>query len=144
MSTQLGTAVNFGLVTAQGFALTSPTFSGHFGQSINQGKSSDVAQVRNGLGDVINETFYDVRDEAEIRVVIGSATNIADAQSKTTLGTFPPGTIVNISTCAARPDLVATNWVVTESGPRIEGGNTEAASLILPIRKRAGITAVSA
>lgn len=142
-ATQIGTAVNFAFATAQGVAFTSPTFSGHFIQSANMGAESDLVATRNGLGDVVNEAYPDQRMTAELRFIIGSSTNQADAMTKTTLATFVPGTLVNIGTAASRPDLVATNWFVTEQGPRIEGDNQSAASIIIPIRKRSGITAVA-
>lgn len=143
MPGQKGTPVNFAFGSAAGITISSPTLTGYLLQSAQHGLESDLATVRNGDGDVVNETYYDQRGTAELRVIISDATNIAGARTNTTLDNFPPGTIVVIGTCAARPDLVESNWIVTEGGPRVEGENTTAASIVLPLRRRAGITAVA-
>lgn len=143
MPAQKGIAVNFAFGSAAGITISSPTLTGYLLQSANHGIESDLASVRDGDGTTVNETFYDERDTAELRVVISSATNISTARSNTTLANFPPGTIVVIGTCAARPNLVQSNWVVTEAGPRVEGDNTSAAMIVLPLRRRAGITATA-
>jgi hypothetical protein len=143
VASQICVAVNFAFTTAQGVAFTSPTFSGHFGQSVNVGAESDLVAVRSGVGDVATECYPDQRLTSELRFVIASSTSQADAKTKTIVSTFIPGTLCNIATCADRPDLVATNWFVTEAGPRIEGDNQSPAAIVIPLRKRSGITAVA-
>lgn len=143
MAGQKGTPVNFAFGSAAGITITSPSLTGYLLQSAQHGLESDLATFRNGDGDVVNETFYDQRGTAELRVLITDATNIAGARTNTTLDNFPPGTIVNISACAARPDLVESNWLVTEAGPRVEGENTTAAMIVIPLRRRAGITSTA-
>lgn len=143
MATQAGLAVNFAFGSAAGFTATAPTLTGWLMQSANHGVASDLASVRDGDGTTVTDIFYDPRGEAELRFAISSATNIATARSNTTLDNVPPGTFVNISTCAARPDLVESNWVVTEAGPRVEGDNQSVAMIVLPLRRRAGITALA-
>lgn len=123
--------------------ITSPTLTGILTQSANHGVASDLASVRDGDGTTVTDIFYDFRGEAELRFAISSATNIAAARTNTTLDNVPPGTFVNISACVARPDLVESNWTVTEAGPRIEGDNTSFAIMVIPLRRRAGITAAA-
>jgi hypothetical protein len=142
MPTQLGTAVNFAFGSAAGLTIGTPTLTGYLAQSLQHGLESDLATLRDGDGTTVNETFYDPRGTAELRVAI-SGTTIAVSRTNTTLDNFPSGTIVNITACAARPDLVESNWVVTEAGPRVEGGNTDVAMIVIPLRRRAGITAVA-
>lgn len=142
MPTQLGTAVNFAFGSAAGITASSPTITGWLLQSASHGVESDISSARDGDGTTINDTYYDARGTAELRFLITSATDIATARSNTTLDNVPSGTIVNISACAARPDLVESNWVVTEAGPRVEGDNVSNAMIVLPLRRRAGITAV--
>lgn len=140
---QKGTPVNFAFGSAAGITTTSPSITGWLLQGANHGLESDLATFRDADGDVVNETFYDQRGTAELRFLVTDATNIAGARTATTLDNFVPGTVVNIATCAARPDLVESNWFVTEAGPRVEGENTTAAMIVLPLRRRAGITAVA-
>jgi hypothetical protein len=142
MPTQLGTAVNFAFGSAAGLTISTPTLTGYLAQSLQHGLESDLAALRDGDGTTVNETFYDPRGTAELRVAISGST-IAVSRTNTTLDNFPSGTIVNITACAARPDLVESNWVVTEAGPRVEGGNTDVAMVVIPLRRRAGITAVA-
>jgi hypothetical protein len=142
MPGQKGTAVNFAFGSSAGLTISTPTLTGYLLQGAQHGLEADLATFRNGDGDVINETYYDQRGTAELRVLITGAT-IADARTNTTLDNFPPGTIVNITACAARPDLVESNWIVTEAGPRVEGENTGAAMIVIPLRRRAGITAAA-
>jgi hypothetical protein len=143
MPAQKGLAVNFAFGSAAGLTISSPTLTGYLLQSANHGLESDLAAVRDGDGTTVNETFYDERGTAELRVVISSATNIATARSNTTLDNFPPGILVVIAACAARPDLVESNWLVTEAGPRVEGDNVSAAMIVIPLRRRASITAAA-
>jgi hypothetical protein len=143
MATQAGLAVNFGFGSAAGMTISSPTLTGYLTQSANHGVASELASVKDGDGTTVTDIFYDFRGEAELRFAISSATNISTARSNTTLDNFPPGAFVNIGTCAARPDLVESNWVVTEAGPRVEGDNTSVAMIVLPLRRRAGITSAA-
>lgn len=143
MASQKGTAVNFAFGSATGITITSPTFTGYLLQSAGHGLESDLATVRNGDGDVCTEIYHDQRGTAELRVAMSSGTNISTARANTTLDNFPPGTIVDITACAARPDLVESNWIVTEAGPRVEGDNQSVAMIVLPLRRRAGITATA-
>lgn len=142
MPGQKGTAVNFAFGSSAGLTITSPTLTGYLLQSAGHGLEADLATVRDGDGDVVNETFYDQRATAELRVAISGA-SISAARTNTTLANFPPGTIVVIGACAARPDLVQTNWIVTEAGPKVEGENTSVAMIVIPLRRRAGITAAA-
>lgn len=141
MPTQNGTAVNFAFGSAAGVTITG--FSGILLQNAEHGKESDLASVRDGDGTTVTDVFYDFRDLAQL-VWTFSGSTIAAARTATTLASLVPGTIVIITACAARPDLVQTNWVVTEAGPKTTGGNTDAAQITLPLRRRAGITAAAA
>lgn len=143
MASQKGLAVNFAFGSAAGITIDSPTLTGYLLQSANHGLEADLATVRNGDGDTVTEIFHDQRGTAELRVAISSATNISTARGNTTLDNFPPGAIVVISACAARPDLVESNWIVTEAGPRVEGDNVSVAMIVIPLRRRAGITATA-
>ena len=139
MPTQLGTAVNFGFGSATGCTISSPTLTGYLLQSAQHGIESDLATTRDGDGTTVNETYYDQRGTAELRVAM-SGTNIAASRTNTTIANFTPGAIVNISAIAARPGMIQTNWVVTEAGARVEGGNTDVAQVIIPLRYHSGIT----
>lgn len=143
MPSQKGLAVNFAFGSAAGITLSGTPLTGYLTQSAQHGVESDLASVRDGDGTTVTDIFYDERGTAELRFAISSATNIATARTNTTLDNVVPGTIINITACAARPDLVETNWVVTESGPRVEGDNTSVAMVILPLRRRAGITSTA-
>lgn len=143
MPSQKGLAVNFAFDSAAGITIDSPTLTGYLLQSAQHGVESDLATVRDGDGTTVTEIFFDQRGTAELRVAISSATNISTARGNTTLDNFPPGAIVVISSCAARPDLVESNWLVTEAGPRVEGGNQDAAMIVIPLRRRAGITSTA-
>ena len=143
MPAQKGLAVNFAFGSSAGITITSPTLTGYLLQSAGHGLEADLATVRDGDGDVVTEIYHDQRGTAELRVAISSATNISTARSNTTLDNFPPGTIVVIGACAARPDLVESNWIVTEAGPKVEGDNASVAMIVLPLRRRAGITAAA-
>lgn len=140
MPTQNGTAVNFAFGSAAGITITG--FSGILLQNAEQGKESDLASVRDGDGTTVTDIFYDFRDMAQL-VWTFSAAGVAAARTATTLASMVPGTLVVITACAARPDLIQTNWVITESGPKITGGNTDAAQVTIPLRRRAGITAAA-
>jgi len=143
MPSQAGLAVNFAFGSAAGMTISTPTLTGYLTQSANHGKESDLATVKDGDGTTVNETFFDFRDTAELRFAITSATNISTARTNTTLANFSPGVFVNITACAARPDLVQTNWVVTEAGPRVEGDNASVAMIVIPLRRRPGIAAAA-
>src|SRR6185295_6576047 len=123
MPSQKGLAVNFAFGSAAGITITSPTLTGYLLQSAQHGTEADLASVRDGDGTTVTDIFYDPRDTAELRVAVSSAVSVATARTNTTLANFPPGTIVVIGACAARPDLIQTNWIVTEAGPRVEGEN---------------------
>lgn len=140
MPTLRGLAVNFAFGSAEGITVGSPSLSGFLLQSANHGKEADLATVRNADGTVVTEIFHDERETAELRFVVTSSTSVSEARTRTTLASLSPGTIVSITACAARPDLVQTNWIVTEQGPRIEGDITSAAMVIIPLRRRTGIT----
>ena len=143
MASQKGLACNFAFGSAAGITINSPTLTGYLLQSAQHGLEADMASVRSGDGDVCTEIYHDQRGTAELRVAISSATNISTARGNTTLDNFSPGVIVDITACAARPDLVESNWIVTESGPRVEGDNTSIAMIVIPLRRRAGITATA-
>jgi hypothetical protein len=142
MPTQLGTAVNFAFGSAAGLTLTSPTITGILLQSAEHGLESELATVRDGDGTTCTDIYYDQRGTASFVFKV-SGSGIAAARTNTTLAAYPPGTILIIATCAARPDLVQTNWVVTEAGPKVSGGNADVAEITVPIRRRAGITAAA-
>ena len=142
MPSQKGTACNFAFGSAAGITISSPTLTGYLLQNAGHGVEAELASVRDGDGTTVNDTYYDERKTAELRVAISGA-GIAAARTNTTLANFSPGVIVVIGTCAARPDLVATNWVVTEAGPKVEGDNTGVAFIVIPLRARAGITAAA-
>lgn len=143
MPAQKGLAVNFAFGSAAGFTMTGVTLSGFLLQSAGHGVESDLASVRDGDGTTVTDIYYDDRGTAELRFVVSSSSTIVAARAATTLDNVPPGTIIVITACVARPDLVETNWFVTEAGPRVEGDNTSVASVVLPLRRRAGITAAA-
>lgn len=140
MPTQNGTAVNFAFASATGITITG--LSGILLQNAEHGTESELASVRDGDGTTVTDVFYDTRQTAQLVWTI-SGTGIANAKTNSSLSSLAPGTILVISACAARPDLVQTNWVVTEAGPKLSGGNTDAAQITVPLRRRAGITAVA-
>lgn len=140
MPTQNGTAVNFAFGSAAGITITG--LSGILLQSAEHGIESDLASVRDGDGTTCTDIFYDPRSTAQLVWKV-SGTGLANAKVNSTIAGIAPGTIVVITACTARPDLVQSNWVVTEAGPKLAGSNTDVAEITLPIRRRAGITAAA-
>jgi len=143
MPSQKGLACNFAFGSAAGITFSGTVVTGPLMQSAQQGKESELASVRDGDGTTVTDIFYDERDTLELRFAVSSATNIATARTNTTLANIAPGTIVNITACAARPDVVQSNWIITEGGPRVEGDNTSIAMIVIPLRRRAGITSTA-
>lgn len=139
----VGIAVNFGFVsTANDFGLTDAAsiLKGWMLQNVGVGGKSEMESVRYLQGDVASENYYDYKNEASLMFVI-SAAGLAAARTASSGTPFKPGTFISITACASQPDMVATNWIVTEAGPEITGDVTKSAEIKLPLRRRAGITA---
>lgn len=131
-----GTPVNFGIA-----GITSPGIDGFF-QDANHGLESKLASAQNEGGETKTDVFYDPSATAEIRFKV-TGSDLADAQANTSLEPYAPGTFLVISACPRRPDLVHSNWVVTEAGPKTVGGNTDIAEISIPLRRRDGITSAA-
>lgn len=140
MSQSNGTAVNFGFTGTNG--LTCSAINGIL-QTTDHSVEADKDEVRSGTGDIVNRNWFDQHNKGNLEFVITGATNsLAAALAATTLANLSPGVIISITACASDPDLVATNWEV-QSGATIRKANNNAARLIVPVEKRAGITASS-
>lgn len=139
MPSQTGVAVNFSFASAAAVTVGSPSMPGMLMQNLEHQRKSEMARIRDGTGTSANITYYDFEEEATLVFKV-TAAGIAAAQAATTSAAFGPGTIVNITACASRPDLVQSNWVVKEEGPRVRGTNVEAAEYEVPLRRNAGIT----
>lgn len=128
-----GTAVVFGLLG------TVVTGLNGFIQETNLSSEASLVTAQDEGGITQTDVFYDPRQMCEL-VFDVTGTGIANAFLNATLMNFAPGTFIVITAAPRRPDLVATNWVVMESGPRLPGKNTELARITVPLRKRDSIT----
>lgn len=138
MPVQLGTAVNFSFTsTASDGGLTCTGLTAHLLQGLDFEDGADKEQVRSIGGNVVSENYYDPHNKATLRFVISGASKSA-ALTATVLQTA--GTILSITACASVAALVFTNWVV-QAGTKITGDVTKSAELMIPLERRAGITA---
>ncbi len=135
-----GLAVNFGFkATSSDNGLTCTGLTGLLVQRSSRKTAADVEQVRFLQGDVGSENYYNLHDEADLTFVI-SASGKGAAITATSLSSFTPGTIINITACAASPDLVGSNWIV-QPGAEIPQEITKSAELTLPLKRFPNITA---
>lgn len=139
MATLNGTPVNFGFTGTNGITITG--VSGTLLQSAEYSAEADKDEIRSGVGDIVERSWYDQHLKAELEWVI-TGTGIANSIVNTAIAGLTPGTIIVITACASVPDLVATNWEVV-GGARISGTNTNAKRFRVPLEKRAGITAAA-
>lgn len=142
MATINGTACNFAFhTTTGGITITSPDQSGKILlQNAEQSQGADNERTRDNIGNVVISAWVDPHQKATLEWVV-KADTLANAATATSLTSFALGAIITIGACAARPDLVATNWEVMNA--RIPGTNQSAARIILELEKRAGITAAA-
>ena len=127
-----GTPVNFGIT---GTAVTG--IAGIF-QSLHHSLQSAIKAVLDESGETVTEVFHDKRAESEIVFKVTGA-DVATAKVNTTIELFPPGTFVTITAAPHAPDLVHSNWAVTEAGPKINSRNDDVAEISIPLRRRDGI-----
>jgi len=140
MPTQNGTPVNFGFVATGGDGgLTCTGLTGFLLQTVDLEDGADKEEVRSLQGNIVSRNWYDSHSKVSLRFVI-AATSKANAVTATTLASFKAGAIISITACASNPDLVATNWEI-QSGVKIPQDLTKSAEMIIPLEKRAGITA---
>jgi len=145
MSAQKGTPVNFAFGSGAGIGTVSTpsaTLAGMLVQSMEHGAESELASVRDGDGVTVTDVYYDPRFTAQLVWKV-SGSSLAGALANTSLTNIIPGTIITIAACVSRPDLVQTNWIVTEGGPKVSGGNTDIAEITMPLRRRVGITSTA-
>lgn len=132
--------VNFGFkTTANGITITGTGVGTMLLQNAEISKNADLYEVRDGVGNVVSQTFYNQNDDAKLEAfVVG--TGLADAITQSTLPAV--GAIVSITACVSLPSLVATNWIV-QPGISISGGNTDAKKVTYSLKKFDGITAIA-
>lgn len=138
MATVLGTPVVFGLQGTNGITISG--ISGTILQSVDHSAEADREDIRNGVGDIVTQSFYDPHRKITLEWVV-SAASLANALAANSLTPVIPGTLITITTCTSHPDLVATNWVVMSA--RAANSNTTSVKHTVQLEKRAGITAVA-
>jgi hypothetical protein len=138
MATQTGIKVNFGFTGTDGVAATGLTGAGLF-QSAEYEPGTDEKQLMSAAGDLVTRVFYNAHKKATIEWIPGSATDVATAiTNQTTLvGLFH--TILNITACASKPELIDSHWLVV--GVKTAGSNSDASKVTLTLEQHAGITA---
>lgn len=129
-----GLGITFGATDYTGFIIL---------QSADVSLEAKEEQVSDAVGALAVRHFYDSSKKATLEYT-PTGTNIAASITHSTIGiTLVPGTLINIATCAAMPDLVCTStqrWVVVP-GVKISKANNGAAKVSLPIEFHAGIHA---
>jgi hypothetical protein len=135
MSTQNGTAINFGV--------SGKTFSGtglgtFFLQNYSRQQNADMEVTRNEDGAEVNHTHYNFNDEASIEGTV-KGTGLADAITQTKIPLA--GAFITI-TDSSDSGLVGTTWEV-QSGAALSGTNTTAKKIKVTMKKFAGITAAA-
>lgn len=140
MATQTTQLVNFGFTGTDGIAATGLTGNGLF-QSADVSTGHDESQYKNATGDVVTRVFANIHEKATIEWIPAkdSVANAITAQG--TLYALVR-TILNITACASFPELVHTNWLVTDI--KISKSNTDASKVTLSLERHAGITASAA
>jgi hypothetical protein len=139
MATTDGTAINFGFAsTANGATITNLT---GLLQSAELEATGDVAEVRDGDGDLVSETHYNAGLQATISVIV-KGTSAADAITNSALGSNKlKGKFCPITACASMPELVDTSstgkWRIQSS--KVVKGNTDAARFDLVLLRHDGI-----
>lgn len=134
------TVVNFGFkTTANGITVSGTGVGTMLLQSAEHSKNADVFEARDGVGNVVSQTFYNQNDEAKLEAIV-VGTGLADGIAQSTIAEV--GAFFTISACVSMPSLVATNWIV-QPGVSISGGNTDAKKVTYPLKKFAGITAIA-
>ena len=140
-NTMTGVAVNIAFpTTTGGIAFSSPpsALATLFLQNASETGGATNYRVEDNVGNVIVSAWMDPHLKARLETLIGG-TGLANAIANTILTGLKPGAILNITSCANMPDLVATNWEVMDS-PEIKGSNKDAKMLSLSLESRAGIT----
>ena len=141
MSTQVGAAAcDFGFNTTTGGITISGTGVGTLllqsGSVSNQAK---VEEAMDSVGSTVQRAFYDQSQDASLEYVV-KGSSITDAKAQATIP--DPGSIVTITACASFPALVQTNWIV-EPGVQMSKSNTSFNKVTLPLKRHAGITAIT-
>lgn len=138
MSAVGGKAVNFAFTGTDGIADANATYlTGKMQlQELDHELMSDEEQVRTAAGALVNRSFYNPGDRANLKYIPSGAA-AADAIANTTLP--PIGTVLSITACASEPSMVKTNWVVIK--PKLVKSNTKATEISLELEAHAGITA---
>ena len=136
MPVQNGTSVNFGFAAIGGFTIGG--FQATLVQRVSESVGAEREVIKNYQGDRVADVHTDQVLKCELEVVISATGGIAAAKALTVLGGLSPGTNIIIAACAEMPDLASNYWEVVGS-PRIEGTNTTAKRVTIPIERCAGI-----
>lgn len=140
MATQTGTFVNFGFTGTDGIAATGLTGNGIL-QSADFEPGHDEKQIMSAAGELVTRVFHNTHKKATIEWIPGKDTvaNAITAQG-TILGLMR--TILSITACASKPELIDTNWLVV--GVKSTGSNTDASKITLTLENHDGITVTPA
>jgi hypothetical protein len=141
MATQTGIKVNFGFTGTDGIAATGLTGAGLF-VSADYEPATDEKQLMNAAGDLATRVFHNLHKKATIEWIPGSATDVATAITNQTTMIALFHTIINITACASKPELIDSHWLVV--GVKATGSNTDASKISLTLEQHAGITATPA
>jgi glucosamine 6-phosphate synthetase-like amidotransferase/phosphosugar isomerase protein len=85
--------------------------------------------------------FHNFSKKATLEVV-ASGSSVANAIAAQTSLLALNRTILNITACASKPELVDSNWLVV--GVKSSGSNTDASKITLSLENHDGITATPA
>ena len=137
MATQTGSTVIFGFTGTDGIAATGLTGNGIFVEADFE-HGHDEEQIRSATGDLVNRTFYNLHKKATLTWIPAKDT-LANARTAQTTILALIRTILNITACADKPELIDTNWLVV--GVKSTGSNTAASRITLTLENHDGITA---
>jgi hypothetical protein len=140
MATQTGVFVNFGFTGTDGIAATGLT-GNILLQSADFEPGHDEKQIMSAAGELVTRVFHNFSKKATLEVV-ASGSSVANAIAAQTSLLALNRTILNITACASKPELVDSNWLVV--GVKSSGSNTDASKITLSLENHDGITATPA
>ena len=145
MATQTGVKVNFGFTGTDGIAATGLTMASNKGmlfQGADYSKTDDEVQLKSAAGALATRIFPNPGEKATLDFIPASDSTVAKAIEAQTAQIALYHTILNITACDSKPELVKTNWFVV--GVSSKGSNTDVSKITLELEAHAGITAAAA
>lgn len=145
MATQTGTKVNFGFTGTDGIAATGLTMASNKGmlfQSADYQKVDEEVQIKGATGALATRIFPNPSEKATLEFVPASDSSVANAVLAQTAQIALYHTILNITACDSKPELIKTNWLVV--GVNSKGSNTDVSKITLDLEAYAAITAAPA